>query len=400
MQLGLPESSSAHAAEGTAMHEVGEIALSHGCDVFELVGQKFLGDGSKDLWFELTPDSAKTLNNGYILPVRQLAEGGILLVEERLSISHITNEEGAHGTSDTVILTGRTLIIADLKWGMGVQVDAEDNDQLSMYALAAYERYSLIQDFDEVLMIIFQPRLNHVSEWRIPLSKLLAIGERLKVAADTATRLMTLAKEQGTSAIPDTMFAPSQDNCRWCKVKSTCASLRNFTLSTILDDFDDESPIENTLTKEKLKLAKTGVREKDNNLIAVLMSKVDLIMDWCKAVVAHGEAEIHAGRKVPGYKLVQGKRGNRKWSNVDNAEAVLKSMKLKQDEMYKFSLISPTDAESLLKDISPKRWNKLQAYITQSPGSPTVVPESDKRPEIVVTKVEDEFKDETFDDLV
>lgn len=400
MQLGMPESSSEHAAEGTAMHEVGELALSTEGDVFDMVGQSFLGDKSKDLWFELTAESAKTLNNGYIIPVRQLAEGYTLLVEERLPISHITGEKDARGTSDTVILAPRLLIIADLKWGMGVQVDAEENEQLVMYALAAYEQYRLVHEFDEVLLIVFQPRLDHISEWRIPLSQLLEIGERLKQAAKVATDLMTFAMINGEDAIPLNMFKPSEDNCRWCKRKTTCDAARNHVLSNVFDDFDVEVPLEEMLTSERFEKAIVEVRKKDNDKIAFLMGVVGMIQAWCKAVIAHGEAEIHAGRTVPGYKLVMGKQGNRAWTFEDAAAHALRSLEFKPDQIYEHKLISPTAAEKLFNGKKDERWEKMKAYITRSPASPTVVPESDKRPAIEVKRVEDEFEDETFEDLV
>jgi len=58
--------------------------------------------------------------------------------------------------------------------------------------------------------------------------------------------------------------------------------------------------------------------------------------------------------------------------------------------MYDFSLISPTSAEKLLK-AKPKRWSKAQELITQADGKPSVAPESDKRPALVITPAADDF---------
>ena len=52
----------------------------------------------------------------------------------------------------------------------------------------------------------------------------------------------------------------------------------------------------------------------------------------------------------PDYKLVEGRRGKRDWRSPEDAEALMKSMRLKKDEMYDEKLISPTKAEKLLKD--------------------------------------------------
>ena len=73
-------------------------------------------------------------------------------------------------------------------------------------------------------------------------------------------------------------------------------------------------------------------------------------------------------------------------------ENVMKSFRLRQDEMYDLSLISPTKAEKLLKS-NPKRWSKVQEHITQSAGKPSVAPVADPRPALDVQSVADDFRD-------
>src|SRR3569832_1840129 len=124
------------------------------------------------------------------------------------------------------------------------------------------------------------------------------------------------------------------------------------------------------------------------------MQAIDLIEAWCKAVRAQAEVELLAGCVVSGFLLVCGLKGARSWGDEAAAEVVMKSMRLKQDEMYTFKLISPTTAEKLLKE-NPKRWNKLQTFITQSEGGLSVAPLSDKRPAVVIEPVADDFQDLT-----
>jgi hypothetical protein len=118
------------------------------------------------------------------------------------------------------------------------------------------------------------------------------------------------------------------------------------------------------------------------------------------------ESELFSGRPVPGYKLVQGKKGNRKWSSESEAEAMLKGFKLKVEEMYDLKLVSPTTAEKLAKagTIGPRQWPKLQGFITQSEGSPSVAPESDKRPALEIKPAVDDFENlepqDDFADMV
>ena len=107
---------------------------------------------------------------------------------------------------------------------------------------------------------------------------------------------------------------------------------------------------------------------------------------------------------MPGYKLVEGRRGARKWANAEEVEATMKSMRMKLEAMYDFSLISPTTAEKLHNDgtIGPRQWPKLQGLITQSEGKPSVAPDTDKRPALVIAAAADEFADvtDTVEDLV
>lgn len=132
----------------------------------------------------------------------------------------------------------------------------------------------------------------------------------------------------------------------------------------------------------------------DNATLGNLLASMDLIETFCKAVRAEAERELLAGRAVPGFKLVEGRRGARKWADETEVETTLKGMRLKTEEMYDFSLISPTSAEKLHKSgvIGPRQWPKLQSLITQSEGKPSVAPESDKRPALVMTAVENDFE--------
>ncbi|MFZ6767790.1 DUF2800 domain-containing protein [Undibacterium sp. Di26W] len=390
MQSGMPDKSGNDAAEGTGMHEAAETVLPTGESIYSYVGKKFNG-------FELTVESARDLDRGYIQPVWTLAQGGTLFVEQRLSITHITGEEDAYGTSDVVILHGRTLYICDLKWGMGVQVFAKDNKQLCTYALAALREFELIQDFDEVVLMIFQPRLNHIDEWRITVAELYAIGEGLKANARIATLLLEYTQECGKTKLEQDkqeFFAPSDDNCRFCKAKTTCVALRVKVLTTISADFEDLDAID----ADALIQAKKEVKDFDIAMLAKLMPMIGLIQAWCKAVIAKGEASIHAGNKIPGYKLVMGKQGNRNWVDPVEVEKVMKALRLKRDEMYTLDIVSPTQAEKLLSD-KPKQWEKLRTLIVRKPGQPTVVEEGDKRDEIVIAPPGSEFEDETLGDL-
>ena len=235
-----------------------------------------------------------------------------------------------------------------------------------------------------VRLIISQPRLGHVSEWVISVEDLLAFGEKVRAAAKT-------------TELPDAPLNPSEDACRFCKAKATCPALDALVSSetgVALDaaDFADldapTPPSEPVALATKLKI-------------------VPIIEDWCKSIRARVEQELLAGKQVPGFKLVQGRQGPRKWASEAEAEALLKSMKLSTTEMYNLSVISPTVAEKRTLPwldsegnqhppaIGPRQWKKVLPLITRSEGGLSVAPESDKRPAVQVAAQTDDFEDLT-----
>ena len=186
-------------------------------------------------------------------------------------------------------------------------------------------------------------------------------------------------------------LTPGEKQCQFCKAKANCPALGNFVQAAVRADFE-------TIIEDEKALLETVASSTEDSLAAALAS-VPLIEDWCKAVRAEAERRLLAGAPVPGFKLVRGKAGARQWVDKDEAEATLKSMRLRQDEMYDMKLISPTTAEKLLAKESPKRWTKLQPLIAQAQGGLSVAPESDKRPAVEIEPTADAFG-EVADDLV
>ena len=380
LEAAFPDKGSAYAQEGTVAHELAAGHLSIGWNLAEYVGEDWHGeepDGTK--WkVRITQDMVDHVLD-YAKLIREYAAGGMLLVEQRLGIGHVTGEPDAKGTSDAVIVRGSELIVADLKFGMGVKVDAEDNPQLQLYALGALEEFDMLGDFDRVTMVIHQPRLNHVSEWSISVDQLRAFGEKVRDAAASVDEALSVA---GIGV--DSYLNPGEKQCRFCKAKATCPALR----AELIEVVGDRATIEDfaEFTPDKVD-SQTG-----DNFLSVAMSKVGLVEDWCKAVRAEVERRLLAGQSVDGWKLVEGRRGNRAWVDETAVENLLKSFRLKREEMYDYKLISPTKAEKLLKD-TPKRWTKAEALISRADGLPSVAPATDKRPALAVQPVADDFRD-------
>lgn len=413
-QEGLSDSGSEAARLGTCAHQLSAECLELDAEPHSYLGREMVfwshPDASGEDWVDapalprgdgIAYDSTVTVTDdmieacaSYINFVREQVElsGATLYVEQRVPIGHITGEEGAGGTSDVVMTSDNLLTTIDAKFGRqkvmaydvltpaGTDIITGEptpevvriNLQLAFYLLGALEKYGTTgTNFTQVKAIIVQPYLNHVSEYSCSVVELLKVGHWLMERAE-ATRTAQ-------------MFAPSQDNCHFCKARMTCKARENVVLSTALIGFDD------------IDLAQPApIRV---NHLGSLYDKVGMIQQWCKDVGDRVFSELSAGNPVVRndglhYKLVTGKKGNRKFDDEVAVEALLKSLRLKADQMYTRDLISATTAAKLALPtkqgktivappiLSAKAWAKVEAHITQSPGSPTVALETDPRPAI------------------
>jgi hypothetical protein len=385
MESGLPDTSSKFADEGTAAHELAAWALEAGNDASAYIGRIITTD---DHEFVVDNDMATNVQV-YIDAIRDYAEANELMIEQRVDFSHVVNVPDQGGTSDAIILTGdgEEIQVHDLKYGRGVKVDAVQNEQLMLYALGALNEYGMAGDFKRVRMVIHQPRLHHVSEFTCTVEDLQKFAKHAGERAFHAMQVLNTEKPEAYSH----HLTPGDKQCQWCKAKPNCPKLAKHVEEVVGRDFG-------YLTSEAADVDK--ILADSDTPISDKMRAVDLIEDWCKAVRAEVERRLFDGVAVPGFKLVEGKRGNRKWDKPAEVEATLKSMRLKVEEMYDFTLISPTTAEKLHKagTIGKRQWPRLQELITQSEGKPSVAPENDKRPALVITAVIDDFEKES--DLV
>lgn len=383
LSRGVPRRSSAHSREGTAAHMLAEDRLSGR----ELGNVYFVEDQGVEVTDEMVAHVSEYTN---LVQSLRDSLGAQLLVEQRLQYGPaigIDDPASGWGTGDAVLIAPPELIVVDLKFGRGVEVEAEGNTQLQLYALGALEKFGEFVDFERVRMIISQPRAGGVREWTITVDELRAFAEQARAAVE---RCETAEYAVGTPEF-DSFLNPGEKQCRWCPAAATCPALRaevaELTLGHVPatpEDFVEASD----------GCAFTVDAQADMEWISAAMTKASLIEHWLKAVRAEVERRLLAGEAVPGFKLVKGKAGNRAWSDEQAAEEMLrKQFRLKVEDAYDLKLISPTSAEKLLAKESPKRWQKLQPLITRPDGKPSVAPESDPRPPIEVKPVADDFAD-------
>lgn len=334
---GIPNTSSPFAEEGTAAHELAELALRTGTAALDAFDNQEMAEFVRV----------------YVDYVNQIAvDADAFEIETRVSYEEWV--PGGFGTSDAMIVKGDTLHICDLKYGMGVRVEAEDNPQGMLYALGAWQMVELAFDIKRVMIHIIQPRLDHIIRWEVSVPVLLRWAEWVKQRAEE-----TLAE--------DAPRVPGEKQCRFCRAKGSCAALQKMTQDVILADFDDleNIPKANTLTDDQMRRA---------------LEAKPLIEAWLGAVEGLVKERLSNGEGFPGYKLVEGK-SNRQWADDSVAAKVLADL-IGINAAYTQKLISPTQAEKVL---GKKRADEIADLITKPTGAPTLAHETDKRPAINIS---------------
>lgn len=393
---GIADTSSEHADEGTAAHELAASLLTAGLrapdgaprtappKAAELLGAEIAVNGRL---FVVDEDMAHHVQT-YVDAVRASVGAGTLLVEQRVEFGQaIGAGDGYFGTADAIVIREGVLEVHDLKYGRGVRVDAEDNEQLQLYALGALDLAALLgHTIDRVRLVIHQPRIDHVSEVTYEHgAEVFAFAARAAAAIGNVRTVL-----DGARPVALGHLTPGDKQCRWCRAQAACPALAKHVEEVIGAEFDliaGAGAQDKTATVRVLReFASTGD-------LAAKMAAADLVEGWARAVRAEVERRLLASEPVDGWKLVRGRQGNRAWSSVEAAEQALKAMRLKVDEMYDLKLISPTTAEKLVtkKVLGPRQWAKLQPFITRADGSPSVAPESDPRPALALTATVDDF---------
>lgn len=344
-----PDSTSEYAKEGTAAHTYAELKLGR---IIGTVKNKEVKNFEKnnEYYSKSMTDYIETYTD---LVMEKHAEAqtrskdAILMLEQRLDFSRWVPE--GFGTGDTVIISDGILEVIDLKYGKGVQVEAQNNPQLRLYGLGAWNIFRYLYDIKKVRTTICQPRLDNISTEELEVKELLEWAE-------------TQVEPKAKLAWDGNGEFKAGEHCRFCRARSTCRARAE--ANTELAKYDFKPAPE--LTKEE---------------IADILAKIDELTSWAKDVKDHAleQAEKH-GVKWPGWKLVEG-RSKRTYTDEDKIAETLKKKRYRIKDIYKpKQLIGITAMQKLLG--KKKMQELIGDYIVKPAGKPTLVPEDDKRPEL------------------
>lgn len=348
LTAGVTEAPSEAALQGTAAHALAEHKL-----------RRALKQQSKRPVSKYEDDEMNTHTDDYVAYVleqyeqaKQVTSGAVIYIEQHLDFSNVV--PGGFGTGDCLIVADGTLHVIDLKYGLGVLVEAEWNPQMMLYAIGALALFDALYDIEQVALTIFQPRRENVSTWTISVTELNKWAEQtLKPAAELA------ANGEGKFC--------AGSWCQFCKIASTCRARAEANLE--LAKFEFAPPAELSPAE-----------------VAKVLAKIPELTRWASDVHDYALVQALSGERYEGFKLVAG-RSIRKYTDETAVAEAAKDAGYR--DIYKRSLLTITAMEKLM---GKKHFSEILGNLVVKPeGKPTLVPVTDKRPELQVDSAADDF---------
>lgn len=360
---GLPNDSSEFAAEGTAAHQISELALATGLSPFDFIGMR---QKIEEWTFEWNEDDAEELAPG-IDEIR--GYGGRFYGEHKVNLSRWLGPD-QFGTLDRGIILPDLIIINDLKWGRGVPVSPVKNKQLMIYALGFWDNIARhVSDATKFRIEIDQPRCSGGGgKWETTLEELLGFGDEAKAAAEKSND-------------PNAPRVASAKGCFWCRRKNApggCATYEEFNLDLIGMSFEDVDTA--IMLNEPPTLSKGITPERRS----YLLEHRKMFEGWLEDMHVSCIDDALAGRPTPGLKAVDGRRPPRKWNDPGKAELTFKP--ILGDGLFISKMKSPTQVE---KEIGKEDFKEYDALVDTGQPKPVLVPEADARP--ALTPVTEKF---------
>lgn len=369
------EETSTYALEGTLAHEYAELILKADLKIIPLneyqKAVKVLKTSPH--YYEGMYEDVKPYTD-YVIEqfkeAKRIDKKAILLLEQKFDLTKYVKD--GFGTSDAAIVYGDCIEVIDLKFGKGIQVEAEHNTQLKYYGLGVLETLENPEKIVKVKLTIVQPRLDNISSWNIPSKFLVQWAEEV-------------LRPKAIEAFEGTGEQVAGSWCTFCKVRPNCRALYDHGMAIVKQDFD----------------ALLDPRILSDDELLEAYKQADFIKKWLDSVGALILKEALQGKEWKGYKLVEG-RSNRTWTNEDKVKEVLEENLFEPEQFLNQKLKGIGDLEKLL---GKPKFNELLNPLTVKPaGAPTLVDENDKREAYGTAQAKKDFaepiEETDFNDLL
>lgn len=306
-------------------------------------------------WTDPTADDPDAIHLvPYLAAVRAAAKGGaLLLVEERVDIA----APDCFGTFDAAVVDefDKRLTALDLKTG-GQPVDPVENIQLGAYAAGLLAKYAgkpaAWGEWTVTLVICQAAGLDGgeaVRGWETTGAWCAALLKRIKAALRAARKPAPVPVAGG--------------HCQWCKAAAVCPA----RLAQAAQVFPMDAGAQ-VITPGPVAPALLAPE-----VLSRVLGLADDIEAWLKACREHARAY-----GCPGWKLVEGRRGARRWIDEEVAqEMIARAGRIPYGPP---PLKSPTEIE---KEVGKSTFaESFASIVEQADGKPSLVREDDPRPAI------------------
>ncbi|MCK5235353.1 MAG: DUF2800 domain-containing protein, partial [Deltaproteobacteria bacterium] len=396
--VGKPDTGSFAASEGTAAHELGYMALDQDKAPGDFLGETItVNEGTpQEADFEVTHEMVEAVEM-YTNYVRNL-QARTAFYEQRVDFSHIVPH--GFGTADTALETTEkilnksidTLYVIDLKYGKGIKVFAHENNQGLCYSSGTLNSLEMLLELDHtrIVVVIVQPRMNHIDEYELTPEKLADWEENTaKPAATKAWKLLQVTTKLRDKGVTDESkllahltpedFNPTDKGCQWCRAgrAKKCKYQVKKGYEAAIEGFGD-------LTQEKQNDIVGISITNDCFIDPHILSSIELgsvrraaatFKTWFATVDKELIERIEDGVLHTGF-MLKPTEGARAWKG--DTEASIKAMRsagLQKKDYEVLNIISPTMAEKQIKEVKPKdhakRYEKLErAAIHRPAGKP------------------------------
>lgn len=269
------------------------------------------------------------------------------------------------GTADCLMVKKDKAAIIDYKYGKGVEVDPNDNEQLLTYAACLHKLYGF--KLEKVYAFIYQPRVGDS-----PYAK--AVYEK-KELDEFCKQLMTIQSnyiKMKDKVIPLALCAEGLDHCKFCPAKSKCPEFKKEAEKKILVKIDSIEP--------KIPSVDELTLQQKINIFKVKKSIEKYLSDVEHSLLVAGMK----GEDIGELKIVEG-RSIRKWADDEAAAEGLKALGVK--DPYRKSLITLGEAEKLIPGKKKEVAEKIKPLVTYTTPKKQLALPDDKRAAIGFTSV-------------
>lgn len=318
-----------HSLTGTTAHALLEVALRLHCDPNDFLG-KVLEEGHLPIEEEMVDAVGYALDftHGYIAnnPKAKLS------IEKPVYPGKLfgTTTSVIWGTPDIQISNyPHELVTIDYKHGVGIPVTVKDNPQIKIYHVGKRAEDGPYRKYRSV---VIQPRLPK----RKPVQE----------ATMTDPELMKWAEATVAPVIPIALATDAPrvagDWCQYCHASGRCPAQLKQTFEKAANDFGKVQRDPKSVAPAEL---------------ALYLAHVPMVEEAIKSLKAVAISAVHAGVEIPGYQK-DWTNARRIWSDEEEANATLTKLGLTPKERYSVELLSPAQAEKVLKSkgvIPPKK---------------------------------------------